>query len=56
MSESPGAPLTPEALVEHLRELRAQIPDYGQLTTTDAAVLRRASRASITCRILPPRR
>ena len=43
MSESPGAPLTPEALVEHLRELRAQIPDYGQLTTTDAAVLRRAA-------------
>ena len=38
-----NTPKTPEAVVERLRALRAEIPDYSQLTIADAASLRRAS-------------
>jgi len=35
--------ITPEALVEHLRTLRLQIPEYRQLARVNARALRRAS-------------
>jgi hypothetical protein len=33
-------PMTPEAVVENIRALRAQIPNYGQLTVSTAQSLR----------------
>lgn len=43
MAETNDTQLTPEAVVEQLRVLRAQIPEYSQLTNADAATLRRAA-------------
>ena len=36
-------PLTPEQIVEQLRILRQHIPDFGQLTVTEAAAIRQAA-------------
>ena len=38
-----GVPLTPEALVEQLRAIRDQIPDFTQLPVPDARVLQSAA-------------
>jgi hypothetical protein len=38
------APLTPEAIVELLRTIRQQIPEYSQLTLAEAAAKRSAAR------------
>lgn len=39
--------LAPEAIVEQLRTLREQIPEYSQLTNINARILRSAAAASI---------
>jgi hypothetical protein len=39
------APLEPEAVIEQLRALREQIPEYGQLTIKRSQALHAASRA-----------
>ena len=38
-----ATPLTPKAIVEQLRSMRQQIPEYNQLTIRRAASLRRAA-------------
>lgn len=43
---TPDTVLTPEALVEQLRVLRSQVPEYTHLPTSDARILRRAANAS----------
>jgi hypothetical protein len=42
-TESNNTPITPEEMVEQLRALRRQIPEYSQLTNANAATLRRAA-------------
>jgi hypothetical protein len=42
-TETNDTPSTPEEIVEQLRALRRQIPEYSQLTNADAATLRRAA-------------
>jgi hypothetical protein len=46
VATTPDTVLTPEALVEQLRVLRSQIPEYTHLPTADARTLRRAANAS----------
>src|SRR5438132_36943 len=45
MSNDTTTPVSirPEAMVDQLRTLRAQIPEYSQLSNADAATLRRAA-------------
>jgi hypothetical protein len=43
MNNENETPMTPEQVVEQLRALRAQIPDYAQLTTADSSAKQRAA-------------
>src|SRR4029077_19127777 len=43
---TPDTTLTPEALVEQLRALRLQVPDYTHLPIADKLTMRRAANAS----------
>jgi len=42
-----NTPLTPEQLVEQLRKLREQIPDYAQMSTSEAGSLRQAAQVAL---------
>jgi hypothetical protein len=43
MSNETGTPMTPEEMVSQLRTLRAQIPEYVQVTSSFAATKRRVA-------------
>jgi hypothetical protein len=43
LAEGEVKPISPEAMVEQLRLLRQQIPEYSQLTNASASALRRAA-------------
>ena len=45
MAVNGSTPLKPEAMVEQLRALRLQIPEYSQITIADARSLRTAAAA-----------